>query len=845
MALARWNGVVQDAEGNAVSGAQIEVRSEATGGLAPLYADRDGAVGLGNPYVAAGPEIAFHARGGNYRIKASKGSELKAWRWVAIGTTQAVDVDDLIVGLQAGIITAQTLAELNANAPETPDPGITPAPRGGVVWADPNPALNGYYTYNYTATEWEYARPLPDTFAKVLLSGTGAAQTGVLAAGVSPAGIEVFFAKVVVANTGGLTLSINGGPARPVVNLAGNPLSAGEWTGMVMFYLNEDGQYQLLIDAGSAAAAAQSATAAATAQAAAEEAAAGAGVTDGDKGGITVSNSGTKWELARDRKTVALLLSDTVFSYTSVEGKSLVAPGDIVTAQGFRYEVAASDAADAHVETAGGVKLYEAGFVFTHIDRLARVSGSDELSFAQLTHSGRDGEFVWDGDDLSAAVALDTGRGIYVAPAVDVTGASGAWVRQVAGGEYQIDWFLSGLSTGAARSSAIVNLVENVIPAGARLSFLPKVYEVDPIEIDLPGNLAIEGNGATLSCPGLDPVNDEAMFLLTGDGANTISITGLTFSGPRLTTDTDTPVQGGGLKLWNMGVVTIERCASHGSFFNGIQVRVAEKATIQNCTVYNHGYGGILVNDCDQAIISNNLVDDIGAFGPTYGYGISAATSSTGANNNFVDISQNKITRIKRKGIDVHSARTAIINQNYIKGCLFSFIEAINESNLKLVGSILISNNILVGDAAFGASSTGISIGSAGPSVVANSSFQVHHNHFEKVECVNGIQVGSNTTTGMLTNAIMITGNTMAECSCSARILLFSNATTRHRFAAVTDNIFGSSSGTAAVVIQATDRVLASGNIVNGTMTATRAVTLASVTNSMVRDNMLNGVIDT
>lgn len=58
------------------------------------------------------------------------------------------------------------------------------------------------------------------------------------------------------------------------------------------------------------------------------------------------------------RKTVALLIADTVFSYTAGEGKTLVAPGDIVTAQGFRYEVAASGATDAHVETAGVVKLY-------------------------------------------------------------------------------------------------------------------------------------------------------------------------------------------------------------------------------------------------------------------------------------------------------------------------------------------------------------------------------------------------------------------------------------------------------------------------------------------------------
>jgi hypothetical protein len=58
------------------------------------------------------------------------------------------------------------------------------------------------------------------------------------------------------------------------------------------------------------------------------------------------------------RKTVSLLLADAVFSYTVGVGKTFVGAGDIITAQGFRYEVAASGATDHHVTTAGGVKLY-------------------------------------------------------------------------------------------------------------------------------------------------------------------------------------------------------------------------------------------------------------------------------------------------------------------------------------------------------------------------------------------------------------------------------------------------------------------------------------------------------
>lgn len=270
MALARWNGVVQDAAGNAVSGASIEVRDERTGLLVPLFSDRDGTEGIGNPFVALGPDVAFHARGGSYRVMATKNGQEKLWRYVPIGTMQEYDFEGFIFDLQAGIYPASTKADLDAFVPDEFQA------LAGVVFNDPDPALNGYYIWDSVALQWGRKRGFPDTFARVTLSGSGAAQTGLLKAGVDPASIEVFFAKVATANTGALTLSVSGETPRPVVNLAGNPLSAGEWTGMVMFYLNEDGQYQLLLDAGAAASAAASASLADERAADAEAAAAAA-----------------------------------------------------------------------------------------------------------------------------------------------------------------------------------------------------------------------------------------------------------------------------------------------------------------------------------------------------------------------------------------------------------------------------------------------------------------------------------------------------------------------------------------------------------------------------------------
>jgi hypothetical protein len=64
---------------------------------------------------------------------------------------------------------------------------------------------------------------------------------------------------------------------------------------------------------------------------------------------------------------------------------------------------------------------------------------------------GAFGHFVWDDSDVSGRVGYDTQSGIYVAPTSDLTGASGAWVRQY-DGAISVLWF--GV-TGAADNIAI------------------------------------------------------------------------------------------------------------------------------------------------------------------------------------------------------------------------------------------------------------------------------------------------------------------------------------------------------------------------------------------------------
>jgi hypothetical protein len=57
-----------------------------------------------------------------------------------------------------------------------------------------------------------------------------------------------------------------------------------------------------------------------------------------------------------------------------------------------------------------------------------------------LKEAGREGPFVFTSGNLSASVTADPGQGIYVAPASDTSGASGAWVRKFSGAK-DARWF--------------------------------------------------------------------------------------------------------------------------------------------------------------------------------------------------------------------------------------------------------------------------------------------------------------------------------------------------------------------------------------------------------------------
>jgi hypothetical protein len=91
-----------------------------------------------------------------------------------------------------------------------------------------------------------------------------------------------------------------------------------------------------------------------------------------------------------------------------------------------------------------------------------------------LTEIGRFGTFRWKTANMSANITADPAQGIYVPPASDTTGASGAWVRQF-NGAVNPTWFgVSTANTAAGNTTAILalnsyaNFAAGAITSGTR-----------------------------------------------------------------------------------------------------------------------------------------------------------------------------------------------------------------------------------------------------------------------------------------------------------------------------------------------------------------------------------------
>ncbi|TGP50313.1 hypothetical protein EN873_24380 [bacterium M00.F.Ca.ET.230.01.1.1] len=183
-------------------------------------------------------------------------------------------------------------------------------------------------------------------------AGTPNAIIATSSISLSPSGSQLVRLDVFEANTGPVSVAFNGAAPIPIKTASGSdPVSGGLAPGAVLGTIS-GGTFRLLSDQASAAV---------MAAAEASAAAASASATDADAAAIRSQGYAALAGAALaplNFATVASLLADSVLSYTAGGGHVVVGSGDIIQAQGFRYQVAASGAADHNLTTAGGVKLY-------------------------------------------------------------------------------------------------------------------------------------------------------------------------------------------------------------------------------------------------------------------------------------------------------------------------------------------------------------------------------------------------------------------------------------------------------------------------------------------------------
>jgi hypothetical protein len=118
---------------------------------------------------------------------------------------------------------------------------------------------------------------------------------------------------------------------------------------------------------------------------------------------------------------------------------------------------------------------------------------------AILTESGREGTFVFDSSNNSANVTADPQQGVYVAPASDTTGASGAWVRKIPAA-LNVKWFGAKGDNATDDTTAFQAAINAISSANSltRSLYVPAgTYLVTGITITAATGLTIIGEGRT------------------------------------------------------------------------------------------------------------------------------------------------------------------------------------------------------------------------------------------------------------------------------------------------------------------------------------------------------------
>jgi len=123
---------------------------------------------------------------------------------------------------------------------------------------------------------------------------------------------------------------------------------------------------------------------------------------------------------------------------------------------------------------------------------------------AWLEEVGRQGEFQWNSANLSTQVTLDTQQAIYIPPASDTTGASGAWVRQFNGAQ-SLQWAGALPSNSTTVNGTAVGGAAALIPTYGPIQVPVGIYPTNIGFSVMPKSLAGPGQLQTAASNNMAP----------------------------------------------------------------------------------------------------------------------------------------------------------------------------------------------------------------------------------------------------------------------------------------------------------------------------------------------------
>jgi len=230
---------------------------------------------------------------------------------------------------------------------------------------------------------------------------------------------------------------------------------------------------------------------------------------------------------------------------------------------------------------------------------------------AYLTESGREGMFAFSSANLAAKVTSDPNQGIYVAPASDVTGASGAWVRKYSG-PASLSWFGPGTADDTAIIQSAFNVAQSVLFGAA-------TYMVTGFVIPAGGQLITAGFATLIKQKPFTPAGTRMISMQSGS-----SIVG------------DISVEG---QLGQAGDTTGEQ--NHGIFIYNDAAATSDLANVRIGNVHGQNIRGDIVS--------------IGTHPTAYGAGYRVLNTTVGA------VSGDNIYRIPLSIIGAFTVRVTSI----------------------------------------------------------------------------------------------------------------------------------------------------------------------------------------